>query len=170
MVANSNPTQSVVASGNRLFPLVSGSRNRAREYWSRQTPSLVVGTERCFDWRLRFDAQLFTSIAIYVFASAAISSTDGNLVSGCRFVESSMGLCDRLCFILRLVIGSRFSPLCLTCVLSNSPLGTSLSGSDLVTVRKLFPRPNAVSNCTCCSSSLLQGCASQPFIVISLSH
>jgi hypothetical protein len=118
-----------VAKGDRLFPLVFGSGNRAREYWGRQTHSLVAGTEHCFDWWLRVDAQFPTSVGIYVFAVgiyvfavATISAIDRNLVSGCRFVKSSMGLRallrryrkGRLCFILRLVIGSRFSPLCLS--------------------------------------------------------
>ncbi|CAA9371168.1 Lysophospholipase, partial [uncultured Leptolyngbya sp.] len=65
------------------------------------------------DWRLRVDAQLFTAIGLYVFAAAALAATDGNLVSGCRSVKPSMGLRDRFCFTLRLVIGSRFFPLCL---------------------------------------------------------
>jgi hypothetical protein len=109
------------------------------------------GTERRFDWWLRVDAQLLTSIGLYVSALAALAATDGNIVFGGRSVKPSMGLRDRLCFILRLVIGSRFSPVCLTCVLSNSPLGIRYSCSDLVTVRKLFPCPNAVFNCTYCS-------------------
>jgi hypothetical protein len=46
VVADPDSAQSVVARGDRLLPLVSGSGNRAREYWGGQTPSLVVGAER----------------------------------------------------------------------------------------------------------------------------
>jgi pimeloyl-ACP methyl ester carboxylesterase len=114
MVADSNSAKSVVASSDRLSPLVSGLGNCSGKYWRRQTHSLVAGTERGLDWWLRVDAQIFTAIGLYVFAVAAISATDGDFVSGCGFVESSMGLRDRLCSIFWLAAGSRFSPLCLT--------------------------------------------------------
>ena len=50
-----------------------------------------MGVLRPVRW-FRVDTQLFTSIGVYVFASAAISATDRHLVSGCRFAEPSMGL------------------------------------------------------------------------------
>jgi len=114
-MAHSNSAEGVGASGDRLLPLVPGSGNRAGEHRGRQTHSLVAGSECRSDWWLCVDAQLFTTTGLYVSAVAALAATDGNLVSGCWLVESSMGLRDQLCFILRLVIGSRFFPLCLTC-------------------------------------------------------
>ncbi len=91
MVADSNATETLAVTGDRLSSLVFSGWNRAAEYRCEQANPLVIGTKRSLDQQVRTDIQFSAATGVYVFASASVATAARNFVHGRRIVESSLG-------------------------------------------------------------------------------